>query len=296
MERLNEENREANMRTVWLNASYFPAVELLSAVGTAGILLFGGYQVIEGNVEIGVLISFVGYLATFFDPIQQISQLYTTYQQGMAALDKIFDLLDTEPDTVDRPGAIDPGEIRGEIRLEGVWFSYSEDARRALAAQPGAVPPDPDAPEPPPGWALQDIDLTILPGQTVALVGETGAGKSTLAKLVARFYDPQRGRITVDGHDVRDLDATALRSRLGIVPQEGFLFSGTMRGERRLRPARRQRGGDRRGAAHGRRDRDDRRPARRPRDRGRRARHASSRPASGRSSPSPAHCSRSRRS
>ncbi len=102
------------------------------------ILLFGGYQVIDGNVEIGVLISFVGYLATFFDPIQQISQLYTTYQQGMAALDKIFDLLDTEPDTVDRPDAIDPGEIRGEIRLEGVWFSYAEDARRALAAQPDA--------------------------------------------------------------------------------------------------------------------------------------------------------------
>jgi ATP-binding cassette subfamily B protein len=229
MERLNEENREANMRTVWLNASYFPAVELLSAVGTAGILLFGGYQVIDGNAEIGVLFSFVGYLATFFDPIQQISQLYTTYQQGMAALDKIFDLLDTEPDTVDRPGAIDPGEIRGEIRIEGVSFSYAEDTRMALAAQPDAPPPDPDAPEPPQGWALRDIDLTILPGQTVALVGETGAGKSTLAKLVARFYDPQAGRITVDGHDLRDLDAAALRSRLGIVPQEGFLFSGTVR-------------------------------------------------------------------
>ncbi len=229
MERLNEENREANMRTVKLNASYFPAVELLSAVGTAAILLFGGYQVLEGNVEIGVLISFVGYLATFFDPIQQISQLYTTYQQGMAALDKIFDLLDTRPDTTDKPDAIDPGEIRGEIRLEGVWFSYAEDGRRALASQPEAIPPDPDAPEPEPGWALEDIDLAILPGQTVALVGETGAGKSTLAKLVARFYDPQRGRITVDGNDVRDLQADALRSRLGIVPQEGFLFSGTVR-------------------------------------------------------------------
>ncbi len=229
MERLNEENREANMRTVWLNASYFPAVELLSAVGTAGILLFGGYQVIDGNAEIGVLFSFVGYLATFFDPIQQISQLYTTYQQGMAALDKIFDLLDTEPDTVDKDGAIDPGEIKGEIRLEDVSFSYAEDTRLALAAQPDALPPDPDAPEPRQGWALRDIDLTILPGQTVALVGETGAGKSTLAKLVARFYDPQDGRITVDGHDLRELDAGALRSRLGIVPQEGFLFSGTVR-------------------------------------------------------------------
>ncbi len=229
LDRLNEENREVNMRTVYLNASYFPAVELLSAIGTAVILLYGGYQVIDGSTEVGILIAFVGYLATFFDPIQQISQLYTTYQQGMAALDKIFDLLDTRPDTVDAPDAIDPGEIRGEVRLEGVWFSYAEDGRRALASQPNAQPLDPDAPEPEPGWALQDVDLSILPGQTVALVGETGAGKSTLAKLVARFYDAQRGSVSVDGIDVRELEASALRSRLGIVPQEGFLFSGTIR-------------------------------------------------------------------
>ena len=207
---LNEENREVNMRTVYLNASYFPAVELLSAVGTAAILLFGGYQAINGEIEIGILFAFVGYLQTFFDPIQQISQLYTTYQQGMAALDKIFDLLDTEPDLVDPPNAIDPGEIRGAIDLEGVWFGYAENPGREQ------------------DWALRDVDLRINPGQTVALVGETGAGKSTLAKLVARFYDPQRGRITIDGVDVRELDSKALRSRLGIVPQEGFLFSGTI--------------------------------------------------------------------
>ncbi len=229
MGRLNEENRVANLRTVYLNASYFPAVELLSSIGTAAILLFGGYQVIDGKVEIGILVSFIGYLATFFDPIQQISQLYTTYQSGMAALDKIFDLLDTEPDTVDPPDAIDPGRIRGEIRLEGVWFSYAQDGRRALAAQPDAKQPAPDAPGPDPEWALEDVDLTVLPGQTVALVGETGAGKSTLAKLIARFYDPQRGRLTIDGRDVRGLSSSALRSQLGIVPQEGFLFSGTIR-------------------------------------------------------------------
>ncbi|MFN8112181.1 MAG: ABC transporter ATP-binding protein [Solirubrobacterales bacterium] len=207
---LNEENREVNMRTVYLNASYFPAVELLSAVGTAAILLFGGYQAINGHIEIGILFAFVGYLQTFFDPIQQISQLYTTYQQGMAALDKIFDLLDTEPDLVDPPNAIDPGEIRGAIDLEGVSFGYAED---------------PDVAD---DWALRNVDLEILPGQTVALVGETGAGKSTMAKLVARFYDPQHGRILIDGVDVRELDSKALRSRLGIVPQEGFLFSGTI--------------------------------------------------------------------
>ena len=106
---LNEENRAANMRTVYLNAAYFPAVELLSAIGTAVILLYGGYQAIEGNIQIGVVVAFVGYLNAFFDPIQQISQLYTTYQQGMAALDKIFDLLETEPDMVDQPGRARPG-------------------------------------------------------------------------------------------------------------------------------------------------------------------------------------------
>jgi ATP-binding cassette subfamily B protein len=216
---LNEENRDANMRTVYLNAAYFPAVELLSAIGTAVILLFGGYRYIDGDIELGVLIAFVGYLAAFFDPIQQISQLYTTYQQGMAALDKIFDLLDTEPDMVDRPGAVEPGTLRGEIELEDVWFSYARggDADEDEVAADEAE------------WALRGIDLHVPPGQTVALVGETGAGKSTFAKLVARFYDPQRGRVLVDGHDLRDLQAQALRSQLGIVPQEGYLFSGTIR-------------------------------------------------------------------
>jgi ATP-binding cassette subfamily B protein len=216
MSALNEENRAVNMRTVYLNASYFPAVELLSAIGTGAILLVGGYRAISGDIETGVVVAFVGYLNAFFDPIQQISQLYTTYQQGMAALDKIFDLLDTRPDMIDRPGAIDPGEIRGAVRLEDVWFSYAGGGDAREVADDGT-------------WAMQAIDLDIPTGQTVALVGETGAGKSTLAKLVARFYDPQRGRVLVDGHDLRDLDSSALRSRLGIVPQEGFLFSGTIR-------------------------------------------------------------------
>ena len=207
------------MQTVYLNASYFPAVELLSAIGTAAIILYGGYQAIDGDIEIGVVVAFIGYLQLFFDPIQQISQLYTTYQQGMAALDKIFDLLDTEPDMVDKPDAIDPGELRGEIELDDVWFSYARRRRRERRR----------ARRPSPGGRCEGIDLHVPAGQTVALVGETGAGKSTLAKLVARFYDPQRGRVLVDGHDLRDLRAQALRSQLGIVPQEGFLFSGTIR-------------------------------------------------------------------
>ncbi|MFL5906837.1 MAG: ABC transporter ATP-binding protein [Solirubrobacterales bacterium] len=212
MGELNELNRQANLKTVYLNASYFPAVELLSAVGTAVILLFGGYQALDltgasRDAQIGVVIAFVGYLNTFFDPIQQLSNLYTTYQQGMAALDKIFDLLDTEPDMVDKPDAADPGTLRGEIEMDGVWFSYGGDD----------------------SWALEDVSIHVPAGQTLALVGETGAGKSTFAKLVSRFYDPQRGRVLVDGHDLRDLRSSCLRSQLGIVPQEGFLFSGTVR-------------------------------------------------------------------
>jgi ABC-type multidrug transport system fused ATPase/permease subunit len=211
MTELNEANREANMRTVYLNASYFPAVELLAAVGTAAILVYGGTQAIDDKIQIGVIVAFVGYLATFFEPIQQLSQLYTTYQQGMAALDKIFDLLDTSPDMVDAPDAVDPGEIRGEIEMDGVCFAYSEEAETAGE------------------WALRDVDLHVPPGQTLALVGATGAGKSTFAKLVARFYDPQRGTVAVDGHDLRTVRQRALRGQLGIVPQEGFLFSGSVR-------------------------------------------------------------------
>ncbi len=212
MTELNEANRAINMRSVYLNASYFPAVELLAAIATAVILVYGGTQAIEGAIQIGVIVAFVGYLTTFFEPIQQLSQLYTTYQQGMAALDKIFDLLDTEPDMVDAPGAIDPGPIRGEIELDGVWFSYGEGEEASADT-----------------WALRDVDLHVPPGQTLALVGATGAGKSTFAKLVARFYDPQRGRVLVDGHDLCGVQQRALRRQLGIVPQEGFLFSGSVR-------------------------------------------------------------------
>ena len=202
---LNDENRKANMTTVYLNAAYFPGVELLSALVTAGILLYGGIQAIQGDVTIGVLVAFVAALNNFFDPIQQLSQLYTTYQAGMAALDKIFELLDQEPDILD--GELELESLRGEIEFDDVIFSYgSEDT----------------------GDALCHITLHVPPGQTVALVGATGAGKSTLAKLVARFYDPTSGRILVDGHDLREVSASSLRSQMGIVPQEAFLFSGTI--------------------------------------------------------------------
>ncbi|HEX3689191.1 MAG TPA: ABC transporter ATP-binding protein [Solirubrobacteraceae bacterium] len=206
---LNDENRRANWTTVKLNAAYFPGVELLSALVTVEILVIGGIEALNGHTSTGVVFAFIAALNNFFDPIQQLSQLYTTYQSGMAALDKIFGLLDEQPELVDAPDATVLGQIRGEVRLDGVSFRYGADEGSA--------------------WALRDIDLTIAPGQTVALVGETGAGKSTFAKLVARFYDPSEGTVRVDGQDLRSVTAHSLRSQMGMVPQEGFLFSGTVR-------------------------------------------------------------------
>jgi ABC-type multidrug transport system fused ATPase/permease subunit len=203
---LNEANRDANMTTVNLNAAYFPAVEFMGAIATVGVVLYGGNQAIQGEVSIGVLVAFVAALNGFFDPIQQLSQVYTTYQSGMAALDKIFELLAVEADLVDDPDAIELPRVRGALEFRDVSFRYGDGA-----------------------YALRHISLSVPPGQTVALVGSTGAGKSTFAKLVARFYDPTEGAVLVDGHDLRDVTQASLREQLGVVPQEGFLFSGTIR-------------------------------------------------------------------
>lgn len=219
MTELNTLNRQANMRTVYLNATYFPATELMTAIGTAVILLYGGYQVVYGNIQVGVVVSFIGYLQLFFDPIQQLAQLYATYQQGMAALDKIFGLLDTDVEIVDAPDAVDPGTVEGSLSFDGVSFSYATEAGgtgdEAVSDGSGR-------------WAVRNIDLDIAAGETVALVGTTGAGKSTLAKLVTRFYDPQRGAILIDGKPLAHYRQRPLRRQMGIVPQEGFLFSGTI--------------------------------------------------------------------
>jgi ABC-type multidrug transport system fused ATPase/permease subunit len=212
---LNEDNREANMATVRLNALYFPSVEMLSGVAIAGIVLYGGYQAIEGSITVGTIVAFVGALANLFDPIQQLSQLYTTYQSGMAALEKIFQLLDVRADLHDAPHARELARIRGEIDFDDVSFAYA----RRRGSPEGAKP----------ALALDHVSLRVAPGQTVALVGATGAGKSTMAKLVARFYDPSEGRVLIDGQDLREITSSSLRSQMGIVPQEAFLFSGTIR-------------------------------------------------------------------
>ncbi len=222
---LSRENCDANMVTVKLNATYFPAVEMLSGLALGGIVLYGGYQAIEGNVTVGTVVAFVAALSYLFEPIQQLSQLYTTYQSGMAALEKIFLLLDIEPTLTDTPGAQPLARIAGEVRFEDVSFAYAQRGREA--EQDGGAEGENTGDGP--AYALEHIDLTIPPGQTVALVGATGAGKSTMAKLVARFYDPSSGRVLVDGHNLREVTSDSLRSQMGIVPQEAFLFAGTVR-------------------------------------------------------------------
>jgi ATP-binding cassette subfamily B protein len=184
---------------------YFPTVDVLSSVATAIVLGVGGALVIQESITIGTLLAFTLYLGNFFDPVQQLSQLYNTFLSATAALDRITTVLSEEPDIVDAPHARELAQIRGRVRFENIRFGY------------GNLPD-----------VLHDFDLDVRPGTTVALVGHTGAGKSTIAKLLTRFYDPRAGRITIDGNDLRDITQVSLRSQLGIVPQEGFLFAGTI--------------------------------------------------------------------
>jgi ATP-binding cassette subfamily B protein len=202
---INSLYREANYETIVLNGLYFPAVDFLASLATAIVLGYGGYLLIHDEVTIGTLLAFTLYLSNFFDPVQQLSQLYNTFLAAIAALDKISELLDEEPELADAPDALSLPRIEGHVRFEGVRFGY------------GALPE-----------VLHGIDLDVPAGASVALVGRTGAGKSTIAKLIARFYDPRAGRITIDGHDLRDVGQRSLRRQLGVVPQEGFLFAGTV--------------------------------------------------------------------
>src|SRR6188508_1073208 len=202
---VNQRYRESNYETVVLNGIYFPAVDILSAVATAIVLGFGGWLVVEGDMTAGTLVAFLLYLANFFDPVQQLSQLYNTFLSATAALDRITTVLDEEPDIVDEPDALPLERVQGHVHFDHVRFGYGEL-------------PD----------VLHDFDLDVPAGTTVALVGHTGAGKSTIAKLLARFYDPRAGHVTVDGTDLREVTQESLRRQLGIVPQEGFLFAGSI--------------------------------------------------------------------
>jgi ATP-binding cassette subfamily B protein len=201
----NEAQYEAYLETVRISSKYFPVVEFAGVAGTAVIIGYGGWLSSRGIVTVGTVAAFVLYLNNLFEPVQQLSQLYNTVQSAGAGLNKIFGVFDTAPSIVERPGAVDlpPG---GPIKVEHVTFGYGDN-------------------EP----VLHDVSIVVRPGERLALVGPTGAGKSTLAKLLARFYDPRMGIVDMNGVDLRDATLSSLRERIVVVPQEGFLFAGTVR-------------------------------------------------------------------
>ncbi|WP_371796170.1 ABC transporter ATP-binding protein [Streptomyces sp. NBC_01718] len=201
--------REARVRGQWLISVYFPFVQLLSSVAAAAVLIVGAGRVDNGTLTTGALVAYLLYIDLFFAPVQQLSQVFDGYQQATVSLGRIQELLREPTSTADSVEPLDVLSLRGEIAFEDVSFAYGADDEEEEA--------------------LTGIDLRIPAGQTVAFVGETGAGKSTLVKLVARFYDPTGGRVTADGTDLRHLDLTAYRHRLGVVPQEAYLFAGTVR-------------------------------------------------------------------
>jgi ATP-binding cassette, subfamily B, bacterial len=198
--------RDANDHTAHLAATYGACTEFWGLLGQAALLLIGGNMVRDGNLSVGALAAFILYLNSFFLPIQSLVQQYNLYQQGQAAITKLDELLETHP-TVEESSTAEPlPPIEGAVSLHHVTFAY-----------------DPAKP------VLHDVDLDIAAGETISLVGPTGAGKSTIAKLVTRFYDPTEGSVAIDGHDLRDITIDSLRRQLGVVPQEPFLFAGTMR-------------------------------------------------------------------
>ena len=198
--------RDANDYTARINAVYGPGTQVLGYIGQAVLLAVGGNMVLHHQLSAGALVAFFLYLNRFFGPIQLLVQQYNTYQQGQSSIVKLRTLFATAPSVPEAAEAIDLPPIRGEVVLDGVDFGY-----------------DPATP------VLHGIDISIAAGETVAFVGATGAGKSTIAKLVTRFYDPTAGRVLIDGYDLRQVRIDSLRRQLGVVPQEPFLFAGTIR-------------------------------------------------------------------
>lgn len=203
---VNDANREANVEAIRLSFIFLPTIEFLSVLSTAVVLYFGGRSVAGGGVTLGIMVAFLAYVTRFFQPIQELSRIYTTMQSAMAGGEQVMRLLETPSEVVDEPEAITMPPIEGRVRLEDVSFRYRPDSE----------------------GVLHNVELTIEPGQTVALVGPTGAGKTTIANLICRFYDASEGRVTVDGIDVREVTQTSLRSQFGLVPQDPFLFAGTI--------------------------------------------------------------------
>ena len=201
-DRVNQDHLDANLWAIRLSAFLMPTVDLITAVALGLVVVVGGTMVLDGELTAGVLIAFALYVQRFFEPIRSLTMQYTQFQRAMTAGVRIFELLDVKSEVVDQPGASPLPQIKGEVKYEKVGFEY-------LEGNP----------------VLQEVDLHIKPGQTVALVGQTGAGKTTMVSLLARFYDVSHGRITVDGHDLRDVTRESLASQMSMVLQEPFLFS-----------------------------------------------------------------------
>lgn len=202
----NQENRDANIRAMRLSFVFLPSIELLGTMAIAAVLWFGGMAVISGEVTLGILVAFLAYVSRFFDPIQELSRIYTTMQSAMAGGEQVLKLLDTKPDVVDPQDKKELPRVEGKVEFHDVSFRYLEGGE----------------------LVLEHVNLLIEPGQTVALVGPTGAGKTTIASLAARFYDVTEGKVTIDGVDVREVTQASLRGQIGLVPQEPVLFSGTI--------------------------------------------------------------------
>jgi len=198
--------RDANNHTAHINALYGPGTQMFGYLGQGALLAIGGHMVVHHELSLGALVAFFLYLNRFFAPIQLLVQQYNTLQQGRSSVVKLRTLFNTEPNTYEKVDATELPPVEGEVVFDDVSFGY-----------------DPGTP------VLQDVNLRIAPGETVAFVGQTGAGKSTIAKLITRFYDPTSGRVLLDGHDLRDVTIDSLRRQLGVVPQEAFLFAGSLR-------------------------------------------------------------------